>query len=382
MRQVKRVDYNQVYLLPPSIEEWIGEDHPARFIREFTEQEKVEEMEFESKLSEEGGVCYDPVVLLRVFLYGYLKKVRSFRKLEQACREDIGFIWLVGNEGPDHNTLWRFYQEQKKFIGKIFKRTVRLAVEMELVGMVLQAVDGTKIQGACSGRKGYDRAYLEKLLEALDESVQQQEQVLEGSQKTEDVSGGMKLPEDLKGREILREKVKAALKEMNDKELKHVHPQDIDARRMECDGNNRFSYNAQIVVDEKNQLIVAQEVTNQAHEQGLITPMIQKATENTGAKVQTLADGGYASSQDFAKAKEAGFDMITPLPSSWRYHIHDYHASKFNYDSEGDVVICPQGKELKFQRTRLKEGHWVKVYRNPSVCKNCPVQNLCTKNPR
>jgi transposase len=380
MRNVKTVNYNEIYLFPPSIEEWLERDHPARFIRAFVEQSDLKELGFEKPRSEEGGSYYDSGLLLRVLLYGYLKKIRSFRGMEKACIEDIGFIWLTGNQRPDHNSLWRFFSEYKKSIGLLFKQTVKVAMDMKLVGLTLQALDGTKIQSACGGRNVYDEKYLRKLEEALDKSIKQQEQSLEKSQKEDKDEPTMKLPEELKDREALQEKVKSALKQISEKEVKHSHPKELDARRMECEGRNRFSYNAQVVVDDKNQVIVAQEVTNHPNDIGLATPMMEKAAEQTQVKVQTLADGGYASSQDFAKAKEAGFSMISPLPSSWRRDVHDYHASKFEYDQKRDVVICPEGKELKFRWTRLKEGHLVRVYRDCSACKNCLVQSLCTKD--
>lgn len=379
MRNVKTANYEQVYLLPPSMEEWLEADHPARFIREFVEQADLKELGFEKSRSQEGGSYYETALLLRVSLYGYLKKIRSFRGMEKACWEDIGFIWLAGNQRPDHNSLWRFFNENKKAIGLLFKRTVSVAMEMKLVGLVLQAVDGTKIQAACSGRKGYNEAYNQKLLKALDQSILEQEQGLEKSHGDDDESPEVKLPEELKDRKALREKVKEALKEISEKELKHCHPQEIEARRMETDGRNRFSYNGQVVVDSQHQIIVAEEMTNHENDMKLLTPMIEKATAIIGSKVQTLADGGYATSQQFTEAKEKDFSIITPLPNSCRKD-HPYHALRFKHDVHADVVICPEGKSLKLSRLRDKRGQQIKVYQDRNVCKNCPVKTLCTKD--
>jgi transposase len=380
MRDVIRANYEEVYLFPPSVEEWIEKDHPARFIREFVDQLEDKEYGFDGPRSEEGGSYYDPRLLLRVILYGYLKKVRSFRGMERGCFEDIGFIWLSGNRRPDHNSLWRFFDQHKGVIGKVFKQTVKVAMKMELVGLTLQALDGTKIQARCSGRNLYDERFLKKLERALDQSIREQEQGLEASHASSQEER-MKLPDALKDREVLREKVRAALKVVNEQGIKHCHPEDPEARRMESDGRNRFSYNAQAVVDEKSQVIVAQEVNNQANDIGLMTPMMEKAVEQTQVKVQTLTDGGYASSEDFAKAKQAGFSVVSPLPNGWR-NVHDFHSSKFKHDPTKDVVICPQGKELKFRGTRSHRGRLLRVYRDQSVCKNCPVQTQCTADGR
>lgn len=163
MPHLLEADFDQIHLLPPSLEDWIGPEHPARFIREFVSNLKLKKLKFAQPVaSSEGRPAYAPELMLRLWLYGYFEKVRSHRKLEKACREQIGFIWLCGNMAPDHNSLWRFWQANKKPLREVFRQSVEVAMRLKLVGMVLQAVDGTKIQAACSGRGGWDEAGLEQ----------------------------------------------------------------------------------------------------------------------------------------------------------------------------------------------------------------------------
>src|SRR3954447_11682622 len=118
MRRVLTADYNQQLMLPPSVEEWIGPEHPARFIREFIGLLDLRELGLDTIGREEGWVAYDPRLLLAAWLLGYLRNLRSTRVLETACREEMGFVWLTGNHRPDHNALWRFWQTHREAVGR------------------------------------------------------------------------------------------------------------------------------------------------------------------------------------------------------------------------------------------------------------------------
>ena len=150
---------------------------------------------------------------------------------------------------------------------------------------------------------------------------------------------------------------------------------------MECDGRNRFGYNAQATVDAKAQVIVAADVTSEPGDHRQLTPMIAQAQANvepTDATPTTLADGGYANAAQLSRAQAAGYDVLTPLPSSWKDTSPPYHSAHFRHDPERNIVVCPQGRELPLQRARTKRGRQVEVYRSAQVCKDCPVRAQCT----
>lgn len=379
MRQILAAEYDQTLLLAPSVEDWIGPEHPARFIREFVAALDLKAIGLDKVSREEGGVAYDPRLLLSAWLYGYMRKVRSTRAVERACREDVGFIWLTGNHRPDHNALWRFWTGHREAVRGLFERSVKVAIEMNLVGLAVQAVDGTKLMAAGSARGAFDQKHLEKLLGELDVQIAEREKQI-AQTGPEPVA---ELPAQLRRACQLREQVRGALQRVVAGESKHAHPKDPDAARMECEGRNRFAYNAQAVVDAKSQVILASEITsapNDAKELVKMTAQAQQNCEPTQSAPLTLADGGYANAAQLEAARDGGYDVRTPPPNAWRATEDPYHAAHFRHDPQRKVVICPQNRELPWQRTRLKKGKLIEVYRSAQVCKDCPVRALCTQD--
>jgi len=380
MPRVIEADYDQVHLLPPTLEEWVGADHPARFVRDFVRSLEVGALGFrEPALGNEGRPAYSVELMLRVWLYGYLEKVRSVRGLERACRERMGFVWLCGNRAPDHNSLWRFWNANRAALRALFKRTVKVALELDLIGLVVQALDGTRIQAHCSGRGRHDRAALGKALGRLDELLAEREAALErgegvaGARGTERYGG------------FSAEQLRGALARVEAGEARHVHPGEPEARRMKCDGRNRFGYNAQAVVDGAGQLIVAAEVVAEATDAAQLGPMMALAEETLRgagagqATPTTLADGGYASGGNFARAQAEGREVLAPMPSASKNSGGDpFHASRFEHDAGRDVVRCPGGRELPFRRLRKRRGATVREYRSAAVCAGCPLRPHCT----
>lgn len=382
MRQILTADYEQIHLLPASVEDWVGPDHPARFVREFVAALDLKALGLDTLKREEGGVSYAPTLLLSVWLYGYLRRVRSTRGLERACREEMGFVWLSGNHRPDHNALWRFWEAHREGLRGLFAQSVRVAHQLGLLGLVVQALDGTKLQAACSGRGGFDQAHLEKLLARLDEELTEREADIARAGEGAATTG---LPAQLQRAQALREQVRDALQRVRSGEAKHAHPLEPEAGRMDCDGRNRFAYNAQAVVDTQAQVIVATDLCNAPNDTAQLAPMLaQAATLRTSlgltATPATLADGGYAGGAQLQAATLAGHDVLTPLPGSSKADTDPYHAAHFRHDPARRVVICPQGRELPLQRERQRRGQRLEVYRSAKVCRDCPVRTQCTSD--
>src|SRR5271154_4521086 len=157
MAQPTAPDYGQQFLFPPALEDWVPDDHPARFLREFVDQLDLPKLKFVIPAAAEGRPPYAPSLMLKIWLYGYFHRIRSTRKLEIACGEHLSLLWLTGLIVPDHNSLWRFWKENKTAMGQVFKQTVQLALRTGAVGLALQALDGTKIQAAGSGPTGWSK---------------------------------------------------------------------------------------------------------------------------------------------------------------------------------------------------------------------------------
>jgi hypothetical protein len=302
--------------------------------------------------------------------------------MERACLDNIAVRWLTGNQTPDHNTLWRFFDKNREALGELVKQSARVAMKNDLVGMVLHAVDGTKIRARASRETAHHREDLEKALKGLDASINEMGQAIEESAG----EGGYRLPAEMKDPQARKEAIQKALAELEEADTKSLQPAEPDARMMECDGRTAFSYNAQAVVDEQNGLIVGQDVVNQENDKGLLAPMIEKVEETVGETAEeTVADKGYSSAQDLDETEERGYDALVSLRRNVAppEGTKPFHASRFTYDAERDCVICPLGQELVFQRAkRARRGRGsLRVYR----CKNwrdCPVRKDCSKQRR
>lgn len=381
MSYEKRADYSETYLFPPSLEDWVGSDHPVRFVREFVDQLNLKELGFKVRVAAEGRPNYAADMLLKVWLYGYLMRIRSSRSLERGCRENVGLIWLTGMNEPDHNTLWRFFNGNKQALRNVFKQVIRVAMRAELIGMVLHAVDGTKIAAKASRRTGLHKADLEESLRKLDRSIDEMMSKVEAAEQSE--QGEYSLPEEMREQERLREKIKAALDEMEEAGTKDLHPKEDEARMMNCGPRKEFGYNAQAVADGGSGLIVAADVVNEADDHGLLVPMVERVEAELGSSAEeTAADAGYSSAAELRLAEERGYEVLVALGKQ-REGIagkSEYHASKFQYDEESDHCVCPRGEVLKFENetTSGKYKYPVRVFRCQSY-KECPARWQCSQ---
>jgi transposase len=384
-RQI-RADYSQGMLLPHSLEEWVGPEHPARFIRAFVEAMDLGALGVQWNAGVAGRPTYGADLLLEVWLYGYFVGLRSTRKLEAACREQMGMLWLTGMNAPDHNTLWRFFERNRGALRGLFTQSVRVARDAGLVGMVLHALDGTKIGAQVSTAGGWHRDKLNALLGRLDEIVKDWEREIEETAAPDEPGTG--LPEPLHDEEALREKIRNALeglRRLDEAGQNHLHPDEPEARVMKCSdiNANRFAYNSQIVVDADSNLIVGQDVCCQANDQHQLAPMLAATQDTLGAcAALTVADAGYASGQAFYEADRDGRQVAVNLPASWTENPNPYHASHFDYDPQHNEAICPRGQRLSYTHTRQHrhKKHPLHHYRCHHT--QCPVRQQCTRDPK
>ena len=209
---LRYMNRDQGMLMPPDLDEWVAQDHPVRFVAAFVDEldrADWEALEIDPDGAAIGPPAYAPRVLLAAWLYGFMSGVRSSRRLEEACRDQIPFAWLLGQQCPDHNTLWRFYKNHRHAMRGLLTRTVVAAVRSKLVDLALQAVDGTKMHANASGDSTLDAAGLKRLLVRLGVAVDALEAQNEGSEDASPVH----LPAELAEKEALRERVRSAIGE-------------------------------------------------------------------------------------------------------------------------------------------------------------------------
>jgi transposase len=400
-------DYSKRFLLPPSLDDWVPSNHPSRFLRLFVDSLDLKTLGFKERESEEGRPNYSNDLLLRIWLYGYFYKINSSRNLERACHHELPLIWLTGMNYPDHNTLWRFFRNNRAVLKNVFKQTVRVAVQSEMVGFVLQAVDGTKVLADVSSRRSIHKVDVKNLLSKLDAILEERLTEIENQEKAESSQPGFGLPKSLQNKEKLQSLIKKGLEDLSMEEKKslrtglqshlsnlehedanHLSITDKDARVMKNGNTKRFSYNAQSVVDSKEQVVVGSKVSQSVSDNHHLTEMIDEAKDNTGGKSsETVADGGYFSGEELKKSEERGHSVLVNKSSSVGKSVGndkgDFNKDNFRFDKKSDHYVCPLGKVLVFERTKRskKRSSSRRVYRCKSF-RDCPNRDQCSQDPR
>lgn len=387
MSRALRAEYQQTFLLPPSLEDWVGPDHPARFIREFVAALDVERAGFEPVEAETGRPPYAVDLLVAVWLYGYMHKVRASRALERACREHMGLIWLCGLLRPDHNTLWRFWRTNRRALRQLFKQVVQVAVKADLVGLVLHAVDGTKIAARASSRKVWSRGQVERVLANLDTVVDEIMAQVEAAEA--DAVPSARLPAGWQNAVARREQLRALLSTLEVQQREYGHPGEPEARLMKTTGGAVVpAYNAQVAIDQQSALIVAQEVVTEESDSYELVEMVAAVEGTVGTPAaETVADGGYHTPAALAAAAERSYPVLVAESAQRAPRAddpaHEFHSARFTYDALCDCCVCPRGATLRFERARGAREHRgaVRVYRC-TVFRSCPVRWQCSQDPR
>lgn len=377
-----RPDYSQLLLLPPSIDDWVPKNHPVRMVRDLVDELDLSQLGLkEFAEGDVGRPHYAPELLLKVWLFGWMERIRSSRALERACMRDLAFVWLTGNLHPDHNTLWRFFRDNKAAFQKLFKLVVKVAVKAELVGFALHALDGTKVASASSMSTAQHRATLEKKLKELDAIVNESIAATEAAEKSE--QGSYALPASMCDAQERRAKVAELLAELDEAETNHRHRQDPNARVMKSRQGRILGFNAQAVADEKSDLIVAADVSGDETDHARLVPMLEHVRENTGASADhSVADTGYWGGAAIAKAEKLQLPVLVneQAESSTK---GEFSKSNFTYDAERNAYVCPRGEVLALEGTwsaTTGKDYSTSLYR----CRNteCPVRTDCTTSKK
>jgi transposase len=373
----------QGWLLPQSLEELLSQDHPARFVGAYVDALDTEmwtDIGVQPGGETLGAPAYHPKLLLSVWLYGFMTGVRSSRKLEVACREQLPYLWLTGLQRPDHNTLWRFYQEHREGMRLLLKHTVRTAIAAGLVDLALQAVDGSKVSGSAAKDQIHDAACLQRLLTRTEAAIAK----LEAQNRGGEEAPPARLPEKLRHKEALAQKVREALARVSEGE--RINLTDPDAVLLKGKDGFVAGYNVQAVVSPlshkagSGQLITAAALCQDAGDHAQLLPMLAAAEANCGQQAAvTLADAGYHSGENLDALDQRGQAVIMPEAQS-RALARPYHKDAFRYDAANDSYTCPEGQILRYSTSRKDhKGKTVRVYRGGArVCPACPAFGRCT----
>ena len=373
-----REDYHQILLLPPCVEDWVHPDSPARFVRDFVRMLDLKAMGFWVSVGVEGRPHYSAELLLGVWLLGFMDRKRSSRVLEKACLFEMPFIWMSCWLKPDHNTLWRFIDRNRPLMRDLFKRIVLVAKEAGLVGFVLHAIDGTKVQSACSTETALHKDRLEKELNKLVDAT-----MAEIDKEAADTGPDYSMPQAMQDGERRRQAIREALAKLEAQDAKHLNPIEPEAKMMKSRQGKRLGYNPQIVVDHDSDLIVAEATVQDQNDLSQAVPMLDEAKANLGQAAQTtVMDGGYRNGQQLAEAEAKGYGVLTNGCADGSSE-KGFAKQDFRYDAERDLYICPLGEQLKFDHLE-KPGKVELVPRGWYRChkQDCPVRDKCTQDKK
>jgi len=379
-------DRNQIILFPESIDEYVSDNNSIRIIDEYIKQLDLKRLGFKRAVNPSTGrPPYHPKDMLKLYLYGYLNRVRSSRRLEQEAIRNLEVIWLLKKLKPDFKTIADFRKDNKKALKKVFRDFTKLCDEWELFGKELVAIDGSKFRACNSKKNNYNTKKLARHLKYLDEKIENYIQELDQGDKTEaslekpDVNTIKERIQQLRDRKEKYESYQRKLKQSGENEISTTDP---DSRLMANHNNVEVSYNVQTTVDAKHKLIADFKVTQKPNDLGELDNMALRAKRLFRNKTfEVLADKGYYKPKDLKKCTENGITVyITKQTYANGTKDQAFYADQFKYDPERKVYICPGGKELYYARERKKDGKIIGYeYRNYAACKKCEFKERCTK---
>lgn len=376
----------QLTFLPVCPDDYVHEAHICRVIKAFVDRLDMVKLGFtNAETKRTGNKAFDPRMMLELYIYGYLNRVRSSRKLEAETGRNLEVIWLMDGLTPDDKTICNFRTDNAAALKKVFKEFVLFCRELGLYGGKVVAVDGTKFRANNSRKNNYTATLVAKELARIDKHISEYMNALEAADREEADEAPSK--EELEAAlEKLKEK-KEKFDELQDRIEKdgEISTVDTDARLMHSGGDARpldVCHNVQTVTDGENHLIVDFEVTGNSNDSGNLYQMTASAKDLMGVEeLSAVADRGYYQGEDIAKCEENGVKCYVAKPKAGGPKQEEgYGKEKFVYDKENDCYICPMQEKLSFARTTtLKDGLEYRVYENFHACHLCPNRGKCTK---
>lgn len=377
---------DQLTLFSSCLDEIISLDNETRLIDAFVDSLPLDGFGFNITATEDGRPRYQIGDLLKIFIYGYMNRIRSSRELERACKINIEMMWLVKQLAPDHNTINNFRKDNSKAIRKVFQATVALAKNFDLIGAKLLAGDSSKFRAQNSKKNNYNLKKVQRHQAYLEEKLLQYEKMLEDSQVDH-----IKAKEERTKQKDRMNKYEELGKQLGTIRGNQISTSDPDSRQMIVRNNiAEVAYNVQTTVDSSNNLILDYKVTN-TNDSKAMGYMVERAVEIVGHNEFTmLYDKGYHTGSEFTKAEDSEVTVLVAIPAiSGSSQAPDprYNKSEFTYSELEDTYTCPQGQVLKpapstytyKDASNPKYSYQFKRYRT-SACRHCPVRNLCTRS--
>jgi len=385
-RFIEGEDRRQATLLPDCLEDYVSEDNPVRVIEAFIEELDLAALGFGGvEPQATGRPAYHPATLLKLYLYGYLNRIQSSRRLERESQRNIELMWLTGRLMPDFKTIADFRRDNGPAIRAACTQFVTLCRKFNLFTQAVAAIDGSKFKAVNNRDKNFTRAKAEKRIAQVEASIARYLEALGRADREEGNIAEAKTSRLKDKIEGLRRQMQY-LKEMGERVEaapdKQVSLTDPDARSMATSGRGTgiVGYNVQVAVDTKHHLIVAHEVTNEGHDRTQLAKMGKKALDASGcAELTVLADRGYYNGEEVLALEGTGVLPCVPrTQTSNNPNRGLFSRLDFTYDAEHDRYTCPAGETLTKSAVRSDRREDMDHYRNLTACPACPLKPKCT----
>ena len=387
-RFVEGADRGQSTLLPECLDDWIDEENPVRAIDAFVDALDLADLGFDGvEPAATGRPAFHPSVLLKLYIYGYLNRVQSSRRLEREAGRNLELLWLLGRLAPDHKTIADFRKDNGPSLRRVCARFVDLCREIGLLSTPSVAIDGSKFKAVNNRDRNFTKGKVERRRAQLEESVarylsqldtaDRQEPTEALAAKTTHLRELAKLDAEMKRLEVYEKKMLAS----PDQQISLTDP---DSRSMATSGRGSgvVGYNVQVAVETDNHLIVTHEVTTSGSDRSQLARIgkAAKAVMRTDA-LEAVADRGYFNSPEILECHEAGITVTLPKPmTSGAKSAGRFGKQDFVYVPDEDVYRCPAGERLKYRYSNEEDGKELRRYWT-TACSNCPLKPHCTTGP-
>jgi transposase len=379
MKYIEGQNREQLNLFPVSLDQSICCYHEVRLIDAFVDGLNLGEFGFQVNHDENGRPAYHPGDLLKLYMYGYLNRMRSSRVLEKECGRNIEVMWLLRTLQPDHNTISNFRRDNPKAIKKVFRETVRISRYFNLIGGTLIAGDSTKLRAQNSKKNNFNQKKINRHLEYIDNKLAEYNKAL--SESDGDKKKKEQIAKEIEKHTGRKQGYKALEQQLQKSGESQISTSDKDSRQMITRNNiTEVAYNVQTTVDAENNIPIDYKVTN-TNDSKAMGNMLQR----TKSILQTnnftaLYDKGYHTGSEFSVANALGIKTIVAIPTvAAQAPNPEYNVEHFKYNKTEDNYTCPQGQIL------ITTGKWhkAKTYEfkryTTKACVTCNVKDECSK---
>ena len=372
----------QSTLFPERIEDYIDEDNPVRAIEAFVEALDLEQLGFHGvNPKATGRPAYHPATMLKLYIYGYLNRIQSTRRLERESGRNIELMWLLGRLRPDFKTIANFRRNNGKAIRKVCAEFVGLCRQLDLFSQALVAIDGSKFKASNNRDKNFTPAKLKRRVEEIEKSIARYFSRLDrvDDEEPDAASQSGKLQDKIASLTEEVQRLKALEPEVLSAPDKQLSMTDPDARSMRSRGTGIVGYNVQTAVDAAHHLIVAHDVIKQNNDRSQLASMAIDARTQMGVEdLEVMADRGYYKSEEIKKCEDEGITTYLPKTRTSNNRAHGlYDRSAFRYIPSEDAYRCPAGETLIWRMTTQEKGQNLHRYWS-SNCRTCPLKSKCT----